>query len=440
ELPDVLVCQANDAGTVLRAGPFGPGNGAGLDLHAVHGWALWSPGSIESTASVKASQLPSFLVRYASAHGPALVDELGSYGTSEGVAAGYQRAAGAAAIAAGALGVLAWCWQDIASTAPPYDSRPAERAAGLVRLDGTARPALGALADTARLAALLAEFTPDPEPVAIYRPELAGTAGSSYLDPSAGTLAMYFASLLLHRAGFPHRVAAGDAGAARLLMVPAAGRLTLADHARLRDHLSHGGTVYLSVADHISGLPDPELTGVQPVDFALGPDERSRGRMRWTGDDTGGAADVQWLLDWTRLPARYARVEPTTARVLATFDDGSAACTSNDVGPGRFVVVTFPVELQLDRPGALEATGWDALYARIAALAGLPSVQKAAPTVEALPGTIAGQAAVVLINHGTTAAELPGPLPGGGDPLTVPAKGWLVATSAGVRAQAGGAR
>jgi hypothetical protein len=437
-LPDVLVCQANDVSGVLHGGPFGPDNTAGLDLNAVHGWPLWTPGAVESTASVKATQLAPFLVRFASAYGPALIDELGSYGTSEEIAAGYQRASGAAAIAAGALGVLAWCWQDIASTAPPYDTRPAERTAGMVRLDGTARPALAALADTARLAELLGDLRPDEEPVAIYVPELARRGGSSYLDAPAGTVAIFFASLLLHRAGLPHRIVTAD-GQARLVIVPAASRLTLTDQARLHRHLSRGAVVYLSAADHVAAMPGPELTGVEQADFimtALG--GQGHGRLRWMAAEGAASAEPdEWEVDWAYAPPRRARIEPVTARVLATFGDGTAACTVHDVGPGRLVLAGFPVELQLNRPGAVESGGWDRLYARIAAIAGIQPALPAPSGLEAVSGTIGDRRVIVLVNHGTEAAEPARLPPGIGGPVVVPAKGWVVATEAGTIAQAG---
>lgn len=436
ELPGVLVCQANDVSGVLGAGPFGPDNGAGVDLHAVHGWPLWTPGSVESTASARASQLPGFLTRYASAFGPALVDELGSYCTSESIAAGFQRAAGAASLAAGALGVLAWCWQDVASTAPPYDTRPAERAAGLLRLDGTARPALAALADTVRLGRALQDFRPDPEPAAIYLAELVRAGGSSYLDAPAGTLAAFFSSLLLHRAGIPHRLITGEAVLAPLLVVPSVTRLTLADHGRLRAHLSAGGTVYLSLADHVGGLPDCELTGVDPIDFVLTePRNRGRSRLHWTAASDGSADPVHWSLDSERFPARLVRIEPTTAQVLARFADGTVACTVNEVGAGRLLLVTFPLELQLDRPGALETTGLQSFYTRVAAVAGIRPVQSTAPEVEAVPGTIGDMPVIVLVNHGTAAADVRDLPLGAG--VTVPAKGWLIASASGPLSQAG---
>lgn len=419
-LPGVLVCQANDVSGVLRGSPFGPDNAGALDLHAVHGWPLWTPGAVESTASVKAGHLPGFLAAYATAHGPALVDELGTYATGDDIAAGYQRVAGAMAVTRGAQGVLAWCWQDIASTASPYDTRPAERTAGLLRLDGTARPALAALTDTARLAALLTGFRPDPAPVSLYLPDLVRAGGTSYLDAPVGTLATFFADLLLWRCGLPHDLATARTGDAPLLVVPSVARLTLADRARLRDHLTGGGTVYLSVADHVGGLPDTDLTGVVPVDFALTGGER--GRLRWTDGTT-------WPLEWPHEPPRRLLVEPVTAKVVAEFEDGSPACTVTDVGPGTLVLLWAPVELLLDRPGALAATALHTLYARIAEIAGVRPPVTARPELAVITGSAAGQRISVLVNHGTTAVA--------DGPVTVPARGWAVTADGELVAEAG---
>jgi hypothetical protein len=421
ERPDLLVCQANDVSGILGASPFGPDNAGALDLNAVHGWPLWTPGGLESTASVKASHLPAFLTAYAGAYGPALVDELGTYATGEQIAAGYQRAAGAMALATGAQGVLAWCWQDIASTAPPYDTRPAERTAGLRRLDATARPALGALTDTARLAALLADFRPDPPPVGLYLPEQVRTPSSSYVDSDVGTLGTFFASLLLWRAGLPHRIGRDVSEEVDLLVVPSAARLTLTDQARLSAHLARGGTVYLSVADHIGGLPDSGVTGIEPVDFALTSGDREV--LRWS-DGTS------WPLDWPRAGSRRVVVRPRTATVVAEFQDASPACAVHDVGPGRMVTLLAPVELLLERPGALESGELHTLYARIAGLAGVLPTVTTPPGLAVITGSARGRAMSVLVNHGTSAVRFDAG-------VTVAGKGWTVLADGRVLSAAG---
>src|SRR2546421_5495904 len=87
EAPGILVLQANDASGVFGSSGFGVDNAAALDLAGTHGFPTWAPGSIESTMSYKATNLTSFLVGFAAAHGVPFVDELGSYGVDEATAA-----------------------------------------------------------------------------------------------------------------------------------------------------------------------------------------------------------------------------------------------------------------------------------------------------------------------------------------------------------------
>lgn len=366
EFPGVLVTQANDVSGVLGAAAFGPDNGAGLDLLAVHGWPLWSPGAIESTRSVKASQLASFLVRYARAYGPVLLDEIGGYGTADEILAGYLRTASASALAAGALGAVVWCWQDIAARTEPYQERPGERRAGLVRLDGTPKATLPAWQGTAALASALAGFRPDPPDVALYLPERVRARATSYLDAPLGTIAAFYAHLLLQRASLRYAAVAGDQDADlsryRLVVVAATARLTLADRDRLRRYVTAGGTLYISVADHVHGWPDEDLAGVLPVDFSLLTDGARE--LVWAAD--------RWPLTWDIPQARRVEVRTDTARVLARFGDGSPAVTVNRAGAGQVIVCCAPVELMLNHPGRLDEAPWQVFYRRIAELAGLP--------------------------------------------------------------------
>ncbi|MFE0426956.1 cellulase family glycosylhydrolase, partial [Streptomyces sp. NPDC058953] len=199
EAPGTLVLQANNALSVFGPSPFAPDNAAALDVIAIHGFPSWAAGSIESTLSYKATNLNAFLARYAAAYGVPLVDEVGSYGVDEATAAAYLGASAASALANGASGVLAWCWQDIASTEEPYASRPAERIAGLRRLDGSVKPAFERFARLARSAAALAPGPAAPR-IAVYLPEHIRARPASYLDHGVGTVAAFYAHLLLKRA------------------------------------------------------------------------------------------------------------------------------------------------------------------------------------------------------------------------------------------------
>jgi hypothetical protein len=418
EAPGIPVMQANDVSGVLGPSPFGPDAQGGLDLVGVHGWPLWSPGSIESTASPKASLLPGFLAAAARPFGPPLIDELGSYAADEGIAAGHLRAGALSALVNGATGVLAWCWRDIVSGAAPYDERPAERHAGLCRADGTAKPALAAFREVAGAAAVVAGLAADPARVALYVPERARRSASSYLDPGCGTVAGFVAWLLAKRAHLALDVVAGEIDAAYGLVVcPSARHLTATDLARLHDHAAGGGTVYVSVADPVGGLPDEGLAGVRAVDFTRRPEGRAS--FAWAGRS--------WALPW-REGERGITVAATTATVEGRYEDGTPAVTANRVGAGLCLLCTAPVEDRLDAPGRLDGSGWEGLYRELARRAGVVSALSCdRPEVELVVGRSAGVPAAVAINHAGQALEVTfrsgtgAPAP---PPRSLPAKGW----------------
>jgi hypothetical protein len=417
DLPGVLVTQANDASGVLRGAPFGVDNAAGLDLVATHGFATWSPGSIESTRSYKATNLVPFLASMARAYGTAFVDELGAYGVDEATAAGYLRAATVSALANGAAGVAVWCWQDIASDAEPYRERPAERSAGLLRLDRSARPALAYLRDTAAAAHRLTSRRDRP-PIALYVPERQRAAPASYLDSEVGTVGTFYAYLLLKRAHLDFDVVSGPPTGYRLVLCPSVGQITMADLDGLRAALDDGATVYYSMADHLHGFPGTGLSGVELVDFSLTD----------TGKTAVGWDDDRWPLDWSvaGVPARTVRA--VHGRTVARFPDGTPALQVNDVGAGRMVFCTAPYERQLNQPGRLGDENWHVLYRRIAALAGVvPAVWCADPDIELLDGRDLDAGATLAINHGDAPADVTLHWADGGTAdLSLDAKDWCL--------------
>lgn len=392
EAPGALVLQANDASGVFGAGPYGSDNCAGLDLVGTHGFPSWAAGSIESTLSYKATNLVPFLVRASAAYGTPLVDELGAYGVGEQTVARYLRAAAAAALGNGATGVLAWCWQDIASSDEPYLDRPMERLTGLHRLDGTAKPAM-----TAFRRVVASCPTPPPgrpaEPVALYLPDRLRGGGGSYLDGAGSSVAAYYAYLLLKRAHLGFDVIGGDGAGLlhrppRLLVLCAsADHLTLRDLDRLRRSAEQGATVYLSMGDHLHGFPGGDLCGVEIVDARPAAGMEA---LEWDGRS--------WPLDWTR--SRPTLLDLAGAVPLGHYPDGSPALVAHRVGRGTVLFTNAPIEAQLDRPGRLVETEWHAFYRRIAARAGVaPPLTCSAPDIEILTGLGADGDQTLLINH-----------------------------------------
>ncbi|MFI5776806.1 cellulase family glycosylhydrolase [Nocardia sp. NPDC051570] len=392
EAPNVLVLQANDASGVLGASPFGADNSAALDLIGIHGFPVWAPGSIESTLSYKATNLTPFLVNYAAAYGVPLVDELGSYGVDDATAAAYLRASAASALANGASGILAWCWQDIASDTEPYPDRPMERFAGLHRLDGSAKPVMDEYRAIVGAATELAIHRRRPS-VAVYLPLRVRAAGGSYLDNGVATVATFFSYLLLKRAHLDFDIVADDPAGYDLVLCPSVGHLTLPDLHRLRAVCDRGGTVYFSLGDHLHGFPGETLVGAQIVDYA--PPTEATSAFRWDTDE--------WAIDWAATRTRATTLRPTTAEVLGRYLDGSPCLLAHRVGQGRFLFTNAPFEGQLDRPGRLTAASWERFYHRIAALAGIgPVADCADPDMEILSDDGEGDRRFLLVNHGAT--------------------------------------
>jgi hypothetical protein len=387
-LPGVLVTQANDASGVLGSSPFGADNSAALDLIACHGFPTWSPGSIESTSSYKATSLPSFLVRFAAAYGVPFVDELGSYGVDEQTSARYLRAAGAACLANGASGVVAWCWQDIASEAEPYRERPTERLVGLRGLDGTPKPAF---AELRRLAAGAWHAPRRRAPIALYVPDHVRPTGTSYLDAGAGTLATFYAYLLLKRAHLEFDVVRDGLDGYRLVLCPSVTRITLPDLERLHGFLGSGGTLYYSMDDHLHGFPGADLAGAELVDYTLVPEGKTT--LCWDGDE--------WPIDWHASTATTVRV--LRGQPAGHYPDGTPALVVHETGGGRVLFCAAPVERQLDVPGRLDAGAGDGFYRRVAALAGIrPEIDCGDPRVEVVPDA---RGRVIVVNHAPVAVS-----------------------------------
>lgn len=407
ELPSALVFQATSATGVFGGSAFGVDNSAGLDLIATHGFPLWSPGSIESTDSYKASNLAPFLARFAAAYGVSFVDEFGSYGVDEATAADYVRAAGASTIANGSNGLLVWCWQDIIATGEPYGDRPNERAVGLRRPDGKEKPALAELRRLAESSELSAES--DRPPIAIYLPERVRGGGASYLDGAPGTIGTFYAYLLLKRAHLPFDLVSGPLDGYRLVLCPSVTRVTKTDLDRLRAHVNSGGVLYYSLGDHLNGFPGADLAGAELADFQLTTGGESV--LRWDDDE--------WPVHW---PAgQVSRVAPTTATRLA--GDDRAMVLDNRVGAGQVLFCSGPFERLLDQPGLLASGRWERFYRRIAELAGLrPAIGGVDPDVEIVPK----RGHLVVINHGVAPTRCELTLPGQTVKVELAGKDWCV--------------
>jgi hypothetical protein len=389
--PGAPVLQANEPSAVFGRHPFGPDNRAGLDLAGLHGFPLWGPASIGGHGSPLASRLVPFLVRYARAFGPVLVDEIGAYLASPEVTAEHLRATLPAVAAAGAAGVIAWSWTDIAAPGRPFDERPSERTTGVVARAGRPRPALAVLTDLARQAPALWSRAEVPSaPVGLFVPERAREPELTYLQATTPDgLALFHADVLASRAQLPTEIVRAPAPHHRLIVSPAAGRLTERDIAALRDAVEAGATLLASLGDPLHGFPGPDLTGTQLVDF------------------TPGTRHAELTVDGTTFPvpwrrgARAAVVAAADARVVARFADGTPALTRHRLGAGEVWLLAAPLEALLDDPDTFDAAPWHRLYRRVAeeagAMHGLAWCPE--PDVQICPLRADGRRVAVVVNH-----------------------------------------
>jgi hypothetical protein len=405
--PGALVMQANESSAVFGSHPFGVDNAAALDLLGLHGFPLWSPLAIESTASFKATLLPAFLARFGSLFGQPLTDELGAYAVSEEVAAGYLRAAGHSALANGSAGILAWCWQDISSTGPPYDIRPQERLAGLLDRDGRAKPALAELELLASRAEAWSALRLPPAPVAVLVPELWRARSGSYLERTGSwAVAAFYAFALLKRAHLQMEFTSRAQPHHRLLICPSAEHLTIRDQDEMAAFVAAGGTLLCSSGTVLHGLGEESLFGVGPRDFSIDPGEQPG--FEWEG--------TRYPLDWGPDP-RLPVLESSGAEVLASFPNGGVALSRRRHGEGAAYYLNAPFERQLDLPGRLESHDWQLLYAALAAAAGVVrEVDCDSPSVEIqiLADDDGGRIAIA-INHAPKPVSVAVGLGPGGD-------------------------
>lgn len=391
--PDALVMQANEASAVLDDHHFGPDNGAGLDLVALHGFPVFTRLAFRSASSPASSQFVGFLTRWAGAHGVPFVDELGTYGASEDAAAAHLEAAAITSFAAGATGLLVWCWQDISSAAAPYDVRPGERAMGVRRADGSAKPTAHALTRVAHRVRALAGMRPEPVDAAILLPDRVRRRDTTYLAGAQhGAVACWGAHLLARRAHLPHRIAVEPTARDRLVILPSVQQFTDRDRSRLDAVVERGGTVLVSAGAYPHGYGGGDLFGIELVDFtAVGHDVVELGGTR---------CELRWAPD-----ERRGIVAAIDAEVHATFEDGTPALTRRRCGAGAAIYLNAPVEAQLQH-FAVDDQPWEQLYRLAAAWARLETTFECDARDVTLDVLGDGRRRVlVAVNHGDAAVH-----------------------------------
>ncbi|GAB4204735.1 MAG: hypothetical protein OHK0022_30180 [Roseiflexaceae bacterium] len=376
--PGAAVIQGQELSSLLGHHAFRPEHSAALDLIAIHGYPTWTPLAIESISSYKASLLVPFLVQLARADGAVLVDELGSYGADGQVGRAYIEAAAHSALANGACGVAAWCWQDFTTHEPPYTAHPRERLAGFLDAAGRPKSAMEPFQRFARFAVEeWAGLQPAPAPVGIYCSPHQDHTHASYLrDSQPAGPALFSAFLLLKRAHLPCEFTRGPLDRYRVVICPSVEHLSWHEQRLLADYVAQGGTLYYSPGSYLHGIGDEELFGIRLRDFTL--DSAGMHGFTWRGQ----SYPVGWQRPDERTP-QIPLIDATTATVLACFPNGTPALTCARHGAGRAYYLNAPLERFLDQPFLIEAHPWHTLYGHLAADSGVaPPIDCDSPAVE----------------------------------------------------------
>ncbi|MEX0825734.1 MAG: hypothetical protein WD184_03100 [Acidimicrobiia bacterium] len=380
--PGALVIQANEAAVLDAAPAFGPPTQQGvLDAVALHGFPLWSRLGITGADVYAASVYPAFLAAVASAFGPALVDEFGTYGMMADAAARHVGAAAASVLARGVQGLVSWCWKDITSDEWPYIRRPGERDAGFRTADGVAKPAYAALRHAIQSAAAPSFHAASPQV------GIALGADGRLASAPASLFGCYLALLASHhRPAFFTGLAHLDPERFPFVAWPGVRSLHLDELEALEAYAAAGGVALVSSRAPAPGTGGEGLFGLDVDGFGTDPDARPIIEL------PGGTVHLGPVPE-DALPYPIVRVD--TAEVLGRFEAGDPAVTVKRHGDGCLYFVNAPCEATAP-VGAIGAPAPAELYRQLLAYAGFDSGIRAPAGVEVIVGC---DGSAVAINH-----------------------------------------
>jgi endo-1,4-beta-mannosidase len=342
---------------------------------------------------------------------PCLCEEMGTLGpviASEAIAGDYTRSCLFSLWANDCHGLMWWCANDLTQLGyAPYDWHSVERELGLLRLDGTAKPALQAMTAFRRFLDTL-PFD--------RLPQRTREAVCILSDGQDHWGVAYSSFILAKQAGFDLEFQFCDQPIreAPLYLLPCLNGHAMISRRRMTELLEKveaGATLYISLD---TGLPSSfeAITGLEP---------QTRERRRDFGqillDGLGGQP---------KIPCGGAfkvRLKPTRAEVLGREADGNPAFTVAEYGKGQVYFLSVPMEMMLTQtPGAFhtpDAAPCRLIYRHIAteAVAGR-AIRKTHPAVALTEHPLSDtRRVIVAINQSPEAVAETLPL----------AEGWALA-------------
>jgi hypothetical protein len=364
------------------------------DVLTTHPYPLWTPHCDQDVLdSLRPALHAAAETRlYADIGGrPAFAEEIGMMGpmvADEETAAAFARASLFSLWAHDCRAALWWCACDQGHlTHPPYDWQACETELGLLRRDGTPKPALHEIGAMRSAVQALPFSTLPPrrvEAVCVLTPgqDSWGVGQSAFL--------------LAKQAGFELSFAFADSPlpASDLYLLPSLtglSALTRRQSQALTDRVHAGATLYVSLEDAF--LAEFEaLTGLLV-----------RARHQRSCPLTARFEAATPGLTWESSPSLRYELTPTRAEVLGVEADGNPLFTRADCGRGRVYFLGFPLEAEMSiRPGIFQdgPAMWR-LYQQVAAdaLAGR-ALRKSSPQVGITEHPVSDRERIaVLINY-----------------------------------------
>lgn len=322
----------------------------------------------EESAVVRQHLHPAFVCELAHVGRPVVLEEFGvsSSFTADDHAADYYRQVLWSSLAAGASGWLAWNNTDFdLPDRDPYRHHPFEQRFGLLRTDGSAKPAFEELTAFSHTVQALGaqQIRRAPSSVALLV--------SSYLGPdhpfthaadrAALGQGLFQGYVVARAAGLAPAVVHETDGVppdAATILVPCTRQLTAPTWQALEDAAHDGATVYVSYTPGAAPVQrgfwhaDPDaffgihhrtrFAGVHRIDAGTLPVAYGR------DDLTDALGDVRGLpVDGTESHRRILPVEATEAEIVALDDADRPILLERRVGTGRIVLATLPLELMV---------------------------------------------------------------------------------------------
>ncbi len=370
----------------------------------------------KETDALRHSAFPSFAMRMLQPlHHPVLLEEFGcsSDQADDDYAAAYYRTALWSCFGAGNCGTLFWNSHDFTvADRPPYSHHPYELHFGVIRSDGSRKPQAD---EVARFAAFLARH--DSDEWQRETPALAIGRTSYYLQEFPFDWGWSKPELRdLYLQTFTSSLAAGlDAGFAdlsypvapsvKLLVVPCLQQVTTQDARHLENFVRDGGMLYMSYGGE-PWFPDlGGFIGARPrIHYGLVESTLDSLRLTVARDfgDLARGSELRFTVRGEQRRRAPLVCEPREAKVLATDQSGRPALLERQLGAGRVIFSTYPLEYYALH--GLHANTTDetrVVYQALARAARLPGALADGPFVQSFAwhAVSAARRRILLVNH-----------------------------------------